>query len=73
MGRINGERWLDANGNVIHAHGGFRLSLENVLYWYGEDRRGDAFVSCYKSEDGGKRWSFVRHILTADSPVLATH
>ena len=45
MGRINGEIWLDTAGNAIHAHGGFRLSFENTLYWYGEDRRGDAFVS----------------------------
>ena len=73
MGRINGEIWLDTAGNAIHAHGGFRLSFENTLYWYGEDRRGDAFVSCYKSVDGGRSWSFVRHILTADSPVRATH
>ena len=69
MHQINGKIWLDANGCEIHAHGGFRLWHEGALYWYGEDRRGDAYVSCYKSSDGGKTWHFIRHILHADSPV----
>ena len=73
MQPINGERWFDTHGNVIHAHGGFRLEFENILYWYGEDRRGDAYVSCYKSLDGGKTWHFVCHILTAKSAARTTH
>ncbi|MBQ8432588.1 MAG: family 43 glycosylhydrolase [Clostridia bacterium] len=73
MKRINGEIWPDAEGNEIHAHGGCRLAFGKALYWYGEDRRGDAYVSCYQSLDGGKTWRFVRHILTADSPVKKIH
>ncbi len=67
----NGEKWFDTDGNVIHAHGGHMLFHEGFFYWYGEDRRDDIYVSCYRSKDL-KTWEFRNHVLTAASPTEAT-
>ena len=66
----NGEKWLDIDGNPIEAHGGSRLYHEGKLYWYGEDRRGDNYVSCYVLEKNG--WKFLNSVLTANSKTQAT-
>ena len=66
----NGEKWLDIDGNPIEAHGGCRLYHEGKLYWYGEDRRGDNYVSCYVLEKQG--WKFLNSVLTANSKTQAT-
>ena len=34
----NGQFWYDDDGNVIHAHGGWILKVDDYYYWYGEDR-----------------------------------
>lgn len=65
---INGELWLDTEGNPIHAHGGHMLRHGDYVYWYGEDRRGDIYVSCYRSKNFTD-WEFRRHILTKRSPA----
>lgn len=57
----------DITGNKIHAHGGGFLFAEGFWYWYGEDRRNGNYVSLYRSKDG-KKWEFVRTILSVDSP-----
>ncbi|MBO5479855.1 MAG: family 43 glycosylhydrolase [Clostridia bacterium] len=69
---INGELWTDIDGKPIHAHGGCRLYHNGKLYWYGEDRRDNVYVSCYVSEDDGQTWAFANHVLTADSPTQKT-
>lgn len=60
----NGEVWKDVEGNEIHAHGGFILKHQGYCYWYGEDRRENFYVSCYRSRDL-MNWEFRNHILTA--------
>lgn len=62
----NGELWLDSDGNPIHAHGGHMIEWDGFYYWYGEDRRNDYYVSCYRSEDL-INWEFRNHILTVNS------
>lgn len=62
----NGTVWLDVDGNPIHAHGGSILFHEGWYYWYGEDRRGRYYVSCYRSKNLTD-WEFRRHVLTMDS------
>ncbi|MBO6154326.1 MAG: family 43 glycosylhydrolase [Lachnospiraceae bacterium] len=54
-----GQVWLDTNGNRIQAHGGSVMCLNNVYYWYGEnkektDGKSDIWhwgVRCYTSTD----------------------
>lgn len=67
----NGVKWLDTEGNVIHAHGGHMLFHNGYYYWYGEDRRDNIYVSCYRSIDL-KTWEFRNHVLTAESETAAT-
>lgn len=62
----NGVKLYDTNGNELHAHGGHMLFLNGVYYWYGEDRRENFYVSCYRSTDLSN-WEFVGHSLTTDS------
>ena len=62
----NGIDWLDTNGNPIHCHGGHIVKFADTYYWYGEDRRGNAYVSCYASKDL-MNWEFRGDILTTDS------
>lgn len=68
--RKNGELWKDRDGNEIHAHGGHLLFYEGYYYWYGEDRRGDSYVSCYRSKDLGE-WEFCNTVLTTSSKTAA--
>ncbi|KMZ55971.1 exo-beta-1,3-galactanase, family GH43 [Zostera marina] len=60
-----GERWVDTDGNLIQAHGGGVLVVENTYYWYGENKDGRTYhahskslarvdiigVNCYSSND----------------------
>ena len=62
----NGKTWLDTDGNPIHAHGGWMLRHDGFWYWYGEDRRGDSYVSCYRSRDLHS-WENRGAVLTAHS------
>lgn len=53
---INGELWLDTDGNHINAHGGNIIKYEGRYYWYGENRpeqggTTDAGISAYSSTD----------------------
>ena len=66
---LNGQIFKDSNNNEIHAHGGWILQFGGEYFWYGEDRRGNNYVSCYKSRDL-KRWEFCSHSLTIDSPCV---
>jgi len=43
--------FIDENGLFVEAHGGCFLLHNGTYYWYGEDRRGDAYVHCYSSKD----------------------
>ncbi len=67
----NGTLWKDSDGNPIHAHGGFIIYYDNFYYWYGEDRRDDYYVSCYRSKDLAN-WEFRNHVLTTDSKTKPT-
>lgn len=62
----NGVIWNDINGNPIHAHGGFIISYGEYYYWYGEDRRENFYVSCYRSKNLAD-WEFRNHVLTMHS------
>ena len=64
----NGKPMLDTAGNPIHAHGGHMLRYGEYWYWYGEDRRGDAYVSCYRSADL-HNWEYRGTVLSAASPT----
>lgn len=67
----NGEKWFDTENNEIHAHGGYIIFHNGYYYWYGEDRRENYYVSCYRSKDL-KNWEFRNHVLTADSETSET-
>lgn len=64
---VNGEKWLDTAGNVIHAHGGCMLYENGSYYWYGENRTDQNYVSVYCSRDL-LNWEFRRNVLTTTSP-----
>jgi hypothetical protein len=56
---IPGEVWLDTSGAPIHAHGGSIITVDDVFYWYGENKErslpGSGIwhwgVRCYSSTD----------------------
>lgn len=64
----NGTVWKDVNGDPLHAHGGYIIFHEGYYYWYGEDRRENFYVSCYRSRNMTD-WEFRRHILTTESKM----
>ncbi len=64
----NGELWKDVNGEPIHAHGGWMLYYNGYYYWYGEDRRENYYVSCYRSKNLTD-WEFRNHIITTESKM----
>ena len=64
----NGEIWKDTDGNDIHAHGGCIIFHDGYYYWYGEDRRADHYVSCYRSKNLAS-WEFRNWILGSESQV----
>jgi hypothetical protein len=64
----NGSLWSDATGSPIHAHGGCILFHSGWYYWYGEDRREDFYISCYRSKNL-MDWEFRNHILTTRSEM----
>lgn len=66
---LNGAVWKDCNGETIHAHGGCMLKQDDYFYWYGEDRRDNCYVSCYRSRDM-IHWEFRNHILTTESRMV---
>ncbi len=63
----NGTLWLDTDGNPIQAHGGHIIEYGGFYWWYGENRLGDNYVSCYRSRDL-LNWEFRRNVLTKHSP-----
>ena len=65
---INGKPWLDTDGNVIHAHGGHMLFHEGYYYWYGENRKDNNYVACYRSKDL-KTFEFRNNILNTETPT----
>jgi beta-xylosidase len=52
---INGSDFIDTDGNIINAHGGGFLKIDNDWYWFGEVRTGQqentGKVSVYRSPD----------------------
>ena len=53
---VNGQLWMDTEGNHINAHGGNIIQYGDTYYWYGENRpyRGfttEAGVGVYSSKD----------------------
>ncbi|MDR1638342.1 MAG: family 43 glycosylhydrolase, partial [Clostridiales bacterium] len=67
----NGKKWHDADGIVLHAHGGFMLKENGMYYWYGENRLDNVYVSCYASTDLA-RWEFRNHVLFTESKTEKT-
>lgn len=64
----NGILWKDTKGEPIHAHGGYIIFHEGYYYWYGEDRRENYYVSCYRSTNLTD-WEFRNHVLTTQSAM----
>jgi len=65
----NGTQFLDADGHVVHAHGGGMIKVDGHFYWYGEHRDpSDHFlgISCYESTDL-KTWNYRGDVLSRDS------
>lgn len=61
-----GEPWLDNRGQHIQAHGGGILKVDDIYYWYGEDRSKDnepgrRYVACYSSKDL-VNWTFRNQV-----------
>ena len=67
----NGTPWLDTDGNPIQAHGGYIIKYGSFYYWYGENRIGDNYVACYRSEDL-INWEFRNNVLTRKSEMQPT-
>ncbi len=66
---INGVQWADVEGQPIQAHGGGMLQVEDVYYWFGENRNPDGTfyaVSAYRSADL-RRWEHAGDVLTMTS------
>lgn len=63
---LNGTIWKDIHGEPIHAHGGYVIYHEGYYYWYGEDRRENWYISCYRSKNLVD-WEFRNHIITTES------
>lgn len=68
----NGQPWIDTDGNIIHAHGGWILKVGGWFYWYGENRTENNFVSCYRTKDF-KEFEFRNNVLTTDSRTEKGH
>jgi hypothetical protein len=65
----NGTQFRDTAGNVLHAHGGGVLKVDNYYYWFGENRNpNNTFraVSVYRSTDL-RNWEFRNNVLTSGS------
>ena len=62
----NGTIWKTIDGQDIHAHGGYIIFHDGYYYWYGEDRRENWYVACYRSQNLID-WEFRNHVLTAES------
>lgn len=57
---VSGEKWLDADGDMINAHGGGILYHDGIYYWYGEYKGDSTYWNpkvpsweCYRTEAGG--------------------
>jgi hypothetical protein len=61
----NGIQFRDANGSILHAHGGGMIKVGSAYYWFGENRDGRNLVSAYRSTDL-KSWSLRAHVLRKD-------
>ncbi len=77
---VNGEVWLDTQGNPVNAHGGGILYHNGKYYWYGEYKKGETVlpdwatwecyrtdvtgVGCYSSPDM-TNWTFEGIVLPA--------
>ena len=53
---VNGQLWMDTDGQHINAHGGNIIQYNNTYYWYGENRpysggSTEAGISVYSSSD----------------------
>ena len=53
---VNGQLWMDTDGQHINAHGGNIIQYGNTYYWYGENRpysggSTEAGISVYSSTD----------------------
>lgn len=67
-----GEVWPDDRGQHVQAHGGGIIRVNNVYYWFGEQRRqgiepGHRLVSCYSSKDL-VNWRFLGDALDLTDP-----
>ncbi|MFF1610253.1 family 43 glycosylhydrolase [Amycolatopsis sp. NPDC058278] len=61
----SGVPWQDTNGNVVNAHGGGMIKVDNTYYWIGESKGVDGAFranACYSSTDL-QHWTFVRNTL----------
>jgi hypothetical protein len=67
-----GEIWPDNRGQHIQAHGGSIIKVDDVFYWFGEDRtrvqdRTKRYVACYSSPDL-IHWTFRNQVVKLANP-----
>lgn len=67
-----GAPWVDDRGQLIEAHGGGIIRLEDTYYWFGEDRTPSndptkRYVACYSSKDL-VHWKFRNQVLKLNNP-----
>ena len=67
-----GEPWLDNRGQLIQAHGGGMIKLQDTFFWFGEDRSqtndpDKRYVACYSSTDL-THWTFRNQVVAISSP-----
>jgi len=67
-----GAPWLDDRGKHLQVHGGGIIKLDDVYYWFGEDRSkdndpGKRYVGCYSSKDL-VHWTFRNQVLKLADP-----
>jgi hypothetical protein len=67
-----GKIWTDNRGRHIQAHGGGIIKVEEMYYWYGEERSAGLdsnlrYVSCYSSKDL-VNWTFRGDVVKMSDP-----
>src|ERR1041385_2506862 len=64
--------WKDNRGQQVQAHGGGILKIENIYYWFGEDRSRNndpdyRYVACYSSTNL-VHWTFRSQVVKLADP-----
>ena len=69
---VPGAVWPDNRGEHVQAHGGGIIKVDDLYYWFGEQRgrglrRSRRYVSCYSSPDL-VHWTFRNNVIDTSDP-----